>query len=42
MQRIVADLREALGDDGFAAAEAEGAELDLADAVSRALALSAR
>jgi len=42
VQRIVADLREALGDDGFAAAEAEGSELDLADAVSRALALSAR
>ena len=39
---IVADLREALGDDGFAAAEAEGSELDLADAVARALALSAR
>ena len=33
VQRIVADLREALGDDGFAAAEAEGSELDLADAV---------
>ena len=32
----------ALGDDGFAAAEAEGSELDLADAVARALALSAR
>jgi predicted ATPase len=42
VQRIVADLREALGDEGFAAAETEGSELDLADAVSRALALSAR
>ena len=42
VQRIVADLRDALGDQGFAAAEAEGSELDLADAVSRALALSAR
>jgi len=42
VQRIVTDLRAALGDEGFAAAEAEGSELDLADAVSRALALSAR
>ncbi|WP_084286341.1 BTAD domain-containing putative transcriptional regulator [Solirubrobacter soli] len=42
VQRIVADLREALGDEGFAEAEAEGSELELADAVSRALALSAR
>ena len=42
VQAIVGELREALGDDGFAAAEAEGAELDVADAVARALALSAR
>jgi tetratricopeptide (TPR) repeat protein len=42
VQAIVDELRQALGDDGFAAAEATGAELDLADAVARALALSAR
>ncbi|MDA0162078.1 tetratricopeptide repeat protein [Solirubrobacter ginsenosidimutans] len=42
VQAIVAELREALGDDGFAAAEAAGGELDLADAVASALALSAR
>jgi tetratricopeptide (TPR) repeat protein len=42
VQVIVADLRETLGPDGFAAAEAEGAALDLEDAVARALALSAR
>ncbi|MBO9579153.1 MAG: tetratricopeptide repeat protein, partial [Microbacteriaceae bacterium] len=42
VQRIVAELRDALGEEGFAEAEAEGSELDLDDAVSRALALSAR
>jgi predicted ATPase/DNA-binding SARP family transcriptional activator len=42
VQVIVAELRETLGDDGFAAAEAEGSELDLADAVARGLTLSAR
>jgi predicted ATPase/DNA-binding SARP family transcriptional activator len=42
VQVIVAELRETLGDDGFAAAEAEGAGLDVEDAVARALALSAR
>jgi hypothetical protein len=42
VQVVVDELREALGDDGFAATEAEGGELDLADAVARALALSAR
>ena len=42
VQRVVADLREALGDEGFTVAEAEGSELDLGDAVTRALALSAR
>ena len=42
VQRVVAELREALGDAGFAEAEAEGSELEVADAVSRALALSAR
>jgi predicted ATPase/DNA-binding SARP family transcriptional activator len=41
VQVVVADLRQALGDDGFAAAEAEGSELDVSDAIARALALSA-
>jgi predicted ATPase/DNA-binding SARP family transcriptional activator len=36
------DLRAALGDESFQAAAAEGGRLDLADAVARALALSAR
>jgi len=39
---VVAGLREALGDEGFTVAAAAGSELDLADAVARALALSAR
>ena len=42
MQGIEARLREALGEDAFASAAAEGGELELADAVARALALSAR
>jgi predicted ATPase/DNA-binding SARP family transcriptional activator len=41
MQRVEARLRETLGDDEFAAAAAAGGELELADAVARALALSA-
>jgi hypothetical protein len=41
MQGVEARLREALGDDAFEAASAEGSELELADAVARALALSA-
>ena len=42
VQVIVSELRATLGDDGFAAAEVEGSELDVADAVARGLALSAR
>ena len=42
MQAVEGRLREALGDDAFNAAAAAGGELELADAVARALALSAR
>ncbi len=42
MQGVEARLRETLGNEAFEAASAEGGELELADAVARALALSAR
>jgi hypothetical protein len=37
---VVGGLRATLGADAYAAAEAEGAELDLADALDRALAMA--
>ena len=42
MQGVEARLREALGEEAFKAAAAEGGALELADAVARALELSAR
>jgi predicted ATPase/DNA-binding SARP family transcriptional activator len=42
MQRVEARLRAALGEDAFASAAAAGGELELADAVARALALAPR